>query len=277
MSIHDDPTQAMPPVQPPRKRRPVWRRWYVISPAALAAGIIMISALGGHSASAAPAAHPSASAPAAAPKSATYADQAADKALCGTYNTDIKTGDTASIEAALQQAGGSVSPGLAKDMQVVVTGGSVSQDVKNQVNVAMDCGLADAGTAPPAQGFGATASAQPSAATTDAAAPATDPAPAAPVFHPQTLLTLSGNGTEDTASFTVPAGGSGNWKIIWTYNEGSFGQSVNFGVTSEDFQANVSKLGPGGSGTEYVYGDPGTHHLSVISEGNWTVQVVTAS
>ena len=25
------------------------------------------------------------------------------------------------------------------------------------------------------------------------------------------------------------------------------------------------------------YGDPGTHHLSVISEGNWTVQVVTAS
>lgn len=107
-------------------------------------------------------------------------------------------------------------------------------------------------------------------------APATSsPAPAKSAFQPQTLLTLSGNGSEDTASFTVPAG-SGNWKIIWTYKEGDFGQNVNFAVTSEDFQANVNKLGPGGSGTEYVYGDPGTHHLSIISEGNWTVQVVTA-
>jgi hypothetical protein len=42
------------------------------------------------------------------------------------------------------------------------------------------------------------------------AAPATT-TPAAP----QTLLTLSGNGSGDTASFTVPAG-SGNWKIEWT-------------------------------------------------------------
>ena len=86
------------------------------------------------------------------------------------------------------------------------------------------------------------------------AAPATTtPAPAAP----QTLLTLSANGSEDSASFTVPAG-SGNWKIEWTYSEGSFGQSVNFQIWSEDYSANVNKLGTGGSGTEYVYGDPGT-------------------
>jgi hypothetical protein len=102
------------------------------------------------------------------------------------------------------------------------------------------------------------------------AAPATT-TPAAP----QTLLTLSGNGSEDTASFTVPAG-SGNWKIEWTYSEGSFGQSVNFQIWSEDYSANVNKLGTGGSGTEYVYGDPGTHHLTINSEGNWTVRVVAA-
>jgi hypothetical protein len=106
------------------------------------------------------------------------------------------------------------------------------------------------------------------------AAPSAPTAPPTPAFAPQTLLTLSGSGTEDTASFTVPAG-SGDWKIIWTYNEGSFGQSVNFEVSSEDFQADVNKLGTGGSGTEYVYGDPGTHHLSVISEGAWTLRVVT--
>jgi hypothetical protein len=86
------------------------------------------------------------------------------------------------------------------------------------------------------------------------AAPATTtPAPAAPATTtpaaPQSLLTLSGNGSEDTASFTVPAG-SGNWKIEWTYSEGSFGQSVNFQIWSEDYNANVNKLGTGGSGTE---------------------------
>jgi hypothetical protein len=97
----------------------------------------------------------------------------------------------------------------------------------------------------------------------------------APAFHQRTLLTLSGNGSEDTAPFTVPDG-SGNWKIIWTYNEGGSGQSVNFQIWSEDFQANVNKLGTGGSGTEYVYGDPGTRHLTVNSEGARTIKVVTA-
>lgn len=66
MSIHDDPTQTSP-AQPPRKRRPWYRRWYVISPAALAVGIITISAIGGTAAKSTPVAHPSspaASAPA---------------------------------------------------------------------------------------------------------------------------------------------------------------------------------------------------------------------
>ena len=135
-----------------------------------------------------------------------------------------------------------------------------------------------ASTAPAAPSARASQPAAPAPAASQPAAPATDPAPAAPaapVFHEKTLLTLSGNGSEDTAPFTVPDG-SGNWKIIWTYNEGGFGQSVNFQIWSEDFQANVNRLGTGGSGTEYVYGDPGTHHLTVNSEGAWTIKVVTA-
>jgi hypothetical protein len=245
----------------------------VLTPAGLLAAFIAMGVIGSvaaGSAKPAPAAsRPSASAPAAAPKSAAYPAQAADKALCATFNAD----DTASIQAALDRAGGSVSPGLAKDVQAALDGSSYSQDVTAQIHVHMDCALVSAGKAPPAQGFsGAAAPSQPSSA------PATDPAPAAPaapVLHEKTLLTLSGNGSEDTAPFTVPDG-SGNWKIIWTYDEGGFGQSVNFQIWSEDFQANVNKLGTGGSGTEYVYGDPGTHHLTVNSEGAWTIKVVTA-
>ncbi len=208
------------------------------------------------------------SAPAKPKPAAAYPAEAADKALCATFNA----GDTASIQAALDQAGGSVSPGLAKDVQAALDGSSYSQDVTAQIHVHMDCALVSVGKAPPAQGFSGSTSSQPSSA------PATDPAPGAtgaPVFHEKTLLTLSGNGSEDTAPFTIPDG-SGNWKIIWTYNEGGFGQSVNFQIWSEDFQADVNKLGTVGSGTEYVYGDPGTHHLTVNSEGAWTIKVVTA-
>ena len=34
-------------------------------------------------------------------------------------------------------------------------------------------------------------------------------------------------------------------------------------------------MGAGGSGVTHVYGDPGTHYLSVTSEGDWTLKVVT--
>lgn len=143
MSTDDTPTQIMTP-PPGKPRKPRWRRWYVITPAALAAGIIMISALGGHSApakAAAPAAHPSspaATAPAKA-KATTYPAQAADETLCTTFNTDMTSGDTTDVATALQQAGGSVSSGLAKDVGVVANeSGTVSQDVTNQLHVAMD-------------------------------------------------------------------------------------------------------------------------------------------
>jgi hypothetical protein len=169
---HDPTTPGMPPAKP---RKPRWRRWYVLTPAGLLAAFIAMGVIGSvaaGSAKPAPAAsRPSASAPAAAPKSAAYPAQAANKALCATFNA----GDTASIQAALDQAGGSVSLGLAKDVQAALDGSSYSQDVTAQIHVHMDCALVSVGKAPPTQGFsGSTASSQPSSA------PATDPAPAAP-------------------------------------------------------------------------------------------------
>jgi fatty acid desaturase len=44
MSIHDADTLII--ARPPRKRRPRWRRWYVIIPAAALAALIAITALG---------------------------------------------------------------------------------------------------------------------------------------------------------------------------------------------------------------------------------------
>ena len=67
MSIHDDPTQDIPGPAP-RKRR-WYRRWYVITPAALAVGIITISAIGGTAAKSAPVAKPSAPPASSAPAS----------------------------------------------------------------------------------------------------------------------------------------------------------------------------------------------------------------
>ena len=187
------------PVPPARK--PWFRKARYIAPLVLAVliGLEVINGIahaGQRPATAAqPASPPASTAPAkpASPpasspgKSAAYPDQAADKALCSTFNTDMTAGDTTDIQTALDQAGGSVSPGLAKDVQVVVNNpGSVSQDEKNQLNVAMDCGLVDAGKAPPAQGFSGAAASAPAAPATTAPAPAAStppasaPAPAAP-------------------------------------------------------------------------------------------------
>jgi hypothetical protein len=86
---------------------------------------------------------------AAPPASAsTYPGQAADVALCSTFSTDIQTGDTYDIGVALQQAAGSISPKLAKDVQAVVSGGSLQQDLTRQIHTMEDCALAKAGVQP---------------------------------------------------------------------------------------------------------------------------------
>ena len=112
-----------------------------------------------------------------------------------------------------------------------------------------------------------------------AAQKASSPAATHPAaFQPQTLLDISGSGQDTTAKFTV--GSNGDWDVYWTYNEGSFGQSVNFDFDADggsDFNVNgPNQLGAGRSGITHVYNDAGTHYLEINSEGNWTVKVVTA-
>ena len=106
------------------------------------------------------------------------------------------------------------------------------------------------------------------------AAPKTAPKPASP----RTLLSVSGAGDYETAKFTV--GGNGDYDVQWTYNEGNFGQSVNFDVEADNYGdfnfTGPDQLGTGGSGIVHVYGDAGTHYLDVLSEGDWTLKVVTA-
>ena len=109
---------------------------------------------------------------------------------------------------------------------------------------------------------------------------ATQPVAAAPPAPASgsTLLTASGSGAYTTARFTI--GGSGNWDVQWTYGEGNFGQSVNFSIVGDggsDFNfTDPNQLGAGGSGVVHVYNDAGTHYLTISSEGNWTIKVVTA-
>lgn len=78
----------------------------------------------------------------------TYPDQAADAALCKTYNADISSSDTYDIQMALQQADGSASPKLARDIQAVVNGTTLQQDTQAQVKAAMDCALVKMGVSP---------------------------------------------------------------------------------------------------------------------------------
>lgn len=72
----------------------------------------------------------------------------ADQALCNTFNSDIQSGDTYDIGVALQQAQGTVSPKLASDIQTVVNGGSLQQDLKNQITVTFHCALVKNGVQP---------------------------------------------------------------------------------------------------------------------------------
>jgi hypothetical protein len=120
-------------------------------------------------------------------------------------------------------------------------------------------------------GTSASSSFQASAAPSSAA-----PSPSA-AFKAQQLLDVSGSSQYQTARYTV--GGSGDYDIDWTYNEGTMGSQVNFQIYgdggNDDSVTDPNQLGTGGSGVVHVYNDPGTHYLQVNSEGNWTLKVVT--
>lgn len=124
---------------------------------------------------------------------------------------------------------------------------------------------------------GPSVAAPPDATATKSSPAAKAPAAAPAAFHAQTLLNVSGSGEYTTQKFTV--GGSGDYDVDWTYNEGSMGNSVNFDFTADGYSdinlTGPNQLGSGGSGVTHVYNDAGTHYLQVSSEGNWRVKVVT--
>jgi hypothetical protein len=132
-----------------------------------------------------------------------------------------------------------------------------------------------------ASSVGGTATASP--ARPASSAPAQQAQPSARPAKLHTLLRASGSGNYTTAKFAV--GGSGDYDVHWTYQPSadfaSQGMSANFSVQADngnDMQFNdPNQLGQGGSGVAHVYGDAGTHYLTIASEADWTIKVTAMS
>ena len=131
--------------------------------------------------------------------------------------------------------------------------------------------------------MGASSASGTAAARPASSAPAQPAQPSARPAKPYTLLRASGSGNYTTAKFTV--GGSGDYDVHWTYQPSadfaSQGISANFSVQADngnDMQFNdPNQLGRGGSGVVHVYGDAGTHYLTIASEADWTIKVTAIS
>lgn len=104
----------------------------------------------------------------------------------------------------------------------------------------------------------------------DAAAPASSAASQPPVVK----LDLSGNGTQNSASFTTGP----NWSIAYTFDCSNFSDGTgNFQIfvyTDGGLpDAPVNELSRGGNSTTYEHDNPGSHYLTMNSECPWTVKV----
>jgi hypothetical protein len=121
------------------------------------------------------------------------------------------------------------------------------------------------GSTPPAPGSSAAAPASP------AAVQATHSAKAAAA---RTVRTFTGSGIQNTPKFTVTA----TWKLVYSFNCASFGQSGNFQVDEDggsDFGGvSVNDLSMARSASTWAYNDGGTHYLAVNSECSWKLKVV---
>jgi hypothetical protein len=97
---------------------------------------------------------------------------------------------------------------------------------------------------------------------------------AATPAQPKTLLTLSGNGSQQTQPFTT----TGNWTLTYTYDCSGFGQAGDFiaDINNTDGSSNTdtgpNSQGMSGGSTDYYY-DTGQRYLTITSECDWTVMV----
>jgi hypothetical protein len=88
---------------------------------------------------------------------------------------------------------------------------------------------------------------------------------------PKTLMSFKGKGIKNSPKFTT----GDDWTIKYSYDCSDFGYKGNFIITiSDDFGDGVNELGKSGKDSQPVYGQSGTHYLSVNSECSWSVSVV---
>ena len=115
------------------------------------------------------------------------------------------------------------------------------------------------------------ATAQAATATASATPSATRSAPAAAA---RTVATFTGSGTQTTSRFTV----TDTWKLVYSFNCATFGQSGNFQVFEDggsDFSGvTVNDLAMSKSSSTWAYNDGGRHYLEINSECSWKVKVV---
>lgn len=138
--------------------------------------------------------------------------------------------------------------------------------------------VAGAGTATPSPAT--TPASTPTPKATPAPTPKPTPAPTPkptpkPPPTPQTLLSVSGNGIQNTPSFDAPD----HWRISYSFDCSSFGYAGNFQVYVQTEQGDpvavpVNALAMSGNSSSDVY-NSGNLHLEINSECNWTVTAVT--
>jgi hypothetical protein len=94
---------------------------------------------------------------------------------------------------------------------------------------------------------------------------------------PQTVLSLDGNGDSQTQEFTV----ADEWSIQYSFDCSTFGYPGNFAVDVEgsDGVPSLTNRGPNAlasSGSSVVYNHHGgTYYLSILSECDWHITVVS--
>lgn len=96
-----------------------------------------------------PSSHPALSSTASASSSSGYPKEAADTALCATYQALTQGGDFPGVRDAVAGAGSTVTRVLATDMlRVADETGTIQQDEMTLIRVDEDCAIAQAGSPP---------------------------------------------------------------------------------------------------------------------------------
>jgi hypothetical protein len=105
---------------------------------------------------------------------------------------------------------------------------------------------------------------------------AAPPASGQPNTAAKTVLTLAGNGTKNSANFTVT---QDQWTIAYNYDCTNFGQAGNFAIDINDSKGQLDFTKPGvnemaikGNSSTVEHG-AGTYSLSIDSECDWNIAV----